>query len=69
LADAILDRLTASAHRIALTGKSLRKKKISKFENHFACLVMFFAGLTGDLCAGINGVLLCGMMGYFRRNI
>jgi DNA replication protein DnaC len=27
LADAILDRLTASAHRIALTGPSLRKKK------------------------------------------
>jgi hypothetical protein len=30
---------------------------------------MFFAGLTGDLCAGINGVLLRGTMGYFRRNI
>ena len=30
---------------------------------------MFFAGLTGDLCAGINGELLCGTMGYFRRNI
>lgn len=27
LADAIMDRLAASAHRIALTGKSLRKKK------------------------------------------
>ena len=27
LADAIMDRLSASAHRIALTGKSLRKKK------------------------------------------
>lgn len=27
LADAILDRLTASAHRLALTGQSLRKKK------------------------------------------
>jgi hypothetical protein len=31
--------------------------------------VMVFAGLPGDLCAGINGVLLCGTMGYFRRNI
>jgi hypothetical protein len=31
--------------------------------------VIFFAGLTGDLCAGINGELLCGTMGYFRRNI
>ena len=30
---------------------------------------MVFAGLPGDLCAGINGVLLCGTMGYFRRNI
>ena len=27
LADAIMDRLSASAHRIALAGKSLRKKK------------------------------------------
>jgi DNA replication protein DnaC len=27
LADAIMDRLSASAHRIALTGKSLRKRK------------------------------------------
>ena len=30
---------------------------------------MFFAGLPGDLCAGINGVLSRGSMGYFRRNI
>jgi len=27
LADAIMDRLTASAHRLSLQGKSLRKKK------------------------------------------
>ncbi|RZJ20462.1 MAG: ATP-binding protein, partial [Acinetobacter sp.] len=27
LADAIMDRLSASAHRIALTGKSMRNKK------------------------------------------
>ena len=27
LADAIMDRLAASVHRIALMGKSLRKKK------------------------------------------
>ncbi|WP_051350384.1 ATP-binding protein [Dyadobacter alkalitolerans] len=27
LADATMDRLSASAHRIALTGKSLRKRK------------------------------------------
>ena len=27
LADAIMDRLSASAHRIALTGKSLRNRK------------------------------------------
>lgn len=27
LADAIMDRLAASAHRIALTGKSMRNKK------------------------------------------
>jgi DNA replication protein DnaC len=27
LADAIMDRISASAHRIALTGKSLRKRK------------------------------------------
>ncbi len=30
LADAIMDRLTASAHRLSLQGKSLRKKK-----NHY----------------------------------
>ncbi|MFC7526759.1 ATP-binding protein, partial [Parapedobacter sp. GCM10030251] len=27
LADAIMDRLTASAHRLPLQGKSMRKKK------------------------------------------
>lgn len=31
LADAIMDRLAASAHKIGLSGKSLRIKKIIKF--------------------------------------
>ena len=32
LADAILDRLTANAHRIELKGESLRRKKITDFK-------------------------------------
>ncbi len=35
-----MDRLAASAHRISLAGKSLRKKKIIKFEKHCSCLVV-----------------------------
>ena len=32
LADAILDRLTANAHRIELKGESLRRKKIGEYQ-------------------------------------
>jgi DNA replication protein DnaC len=39
LADAILDRLTANAHRIELTGESLRRKKIKTIDNHLYFLI------------------------------
>jgi DNA replication protein DnaC len=32
LADAILDRLTANAHRIELKGESLRRKKVTDYK-------------------------------------
>ncbi len=32
LADAILDRLTANAHRIELKGESLRRKKVKDYQ-------------------------------------
>jgi DNA replication protein DnaC len=39
LADAILDRLTATAHRIELKGESLRRKKIKTIDNHLYFLI------------------------------
>ena len=52
LADAILDRLTANAHRIELKGESLRRKKIKDisitlciFNHHLALtIITCFAG-------------------------
>jgi hypothetical protein len=40
LADAIMASLAASAHRIVLTNKFLRKKMIINFEKYHSCLVM-----------------------------
>jgi len=35
IADAILDRIVHSAHRIELTGESMRKKRLPKLENNY----------------------------------
>lgn len=40
LADAILDRLTAGAHRIELKGESLRRKKVTDYKYRFVFLII-----------------------------